>query len=112
MDDPKKETEAVKQCSGNTVKRTRRKKEGSFSASVVDLQVGVSVSRATEVPKHNTLIGLCDLLSEMKIQMRNNCAPAIKYAKDTTGGTYSLEAYDSLAPSGRLFIIAVVTRLT
>lgn len=82
----------------------------SFTTQVSNLKVGDTVMRSITLlgdGKHAKSEGGYRAVG---VRLRNSVAPAITVAKQRTGGKFSVEVFLSVAPSGRLFCIAAVTR--
>lgn len=88
------------------------RKSSSFSAQVSDLEVGESAIKNIQIDLRLMDTANVEGMAERREQMRNNVASPIRAAKERTGGTYSTELTDVFLPSGRLFIVAVVTRMS
>lgn len=88
----------------------RPKKSSSFTAVVTDLEVGESASRTHPLNENMTLAELQRDLSEMKDQISNNVRPLVRKAQEATGGTYRVETSQTITTSGRIYLLAIVTR--
>lgn len=86
------------------------RKSSSFMAQVTDLEVGESALKATQVDLSQMDETYVADLRERRATLRNNLASATRTAFERTAGAYSTEITDLFMPSGRLFIVAVVTR--
>ncbi len=82
----------------------------SFAQQVEALNIGESCSRVHGVHEGFTLKALAENMATMKEGLRNNTAPSVRQAKARTRGTYSIEIGDMRTPSGRTFVVAIVTR--
>lgn len=87
-----------------------RRRASSFSSAVADLAVGQTASRAIRLDPETSLAELAERGSEWREAMRNNIAPAVRRAREQTGGEYEVEVSDALTPSRRFYIVAFVTR--
>jgi hypothetical protein len=83
----------------------------SFDSQVAALQIGESVSKVRAVDPTTTVERLPDELPEIRNQVRNACAPAVARAKQGSSAIYTVEVGDTVMPSGRLYVVAIVTRL-
>lgn len=84
----------------------------SFDSQVAALQIGESVSKVRAVDPTTTVERLPDELPEIRNQVRNACAPAVRRAKEINDrAIYTVEVGDAVMPSGRLYVVAIVTRL-
>lgn len=93
-----------------TGRAKRPKKSSSFTAVVTDLEVGESASRTHPLNENMTLAELQRDLSEMKDQISNNVRPLVRKAQEATGGTYRVETSQTITTSGRIYLLAIVTR--
>ncbi len=83
----------------------------SFNARVLDLAPGESTSKMRQVDPTTTVERLAPELPMLREQVRNSTTPAVTNArKHHANAKYSIEVGDLLMPSGRLFVVAVVTR--
>ncbi len=101
------DTNQIEPIMTDTTPRTR---SSSFAAVVLDLAPGESASRVRKVDGTMSVERLTDELPELRQQMRNAIAPAVKRASEQTGRTYSVEVGEMIAPKGTLYLVAVVTR--
>ena len=84
----------------------------SFSAMVADLKPGESCSKVVDVTIEyvENSTGRMELLNEARERLRSNNAPIIARAKVRTQGTYTQEVTQVVMPTGRLFLLAIITR--
>lgn len=88
-------------------------RSASFNARVLDLAPGESAAKLRAVDPTCPVDRLKSELAPMREQVRNATTPAVTNAKKHhKGATYTIEVGDLLLPSGAMFVIAVVTRLT
>jgi hypothetical protein len=89
----------------------RQPRMSSFNARVSELVVGECAAKMRTVDNTISVDRLPSELPMIREQVRNATTPAVTRAKQINkGATYSIEVGDFLSPSGRLFVIAVVTR--
>ncbi len=88
----------------------RGPRPGSFNAQVQELNPGESVSKVRMVDVTMTVDRLPDEMPALRQQVRNSVAPAVARAKEIVGGDYTVEVGDVVMPSGKLYVVAVVTR--
>lgn len=87
-------------------------KAGSFSAMLADLKPGESCSKVVDITQpyvENSSMGET-FLNEARERLRSNNAPLIARAKLKTFGTYSQEVTQVVMATGRLFLLAIITR--
>ena len=84
-------------------------RSSSFAAVVLDLAPGECASRIRKVDSTMSVERMAAELPELRQQMRNGVAPAIKRATEQTGRSYSVEVGEMIAPKGTLYMVAVVT---
>lgn len=87
-----------------------RRRESSFAAVVADLDVGEVASRTHHLNSEMTLAELAVNMPEMKAMIRNNATPAVTQARKRTGGEYRIETAETITPSGRIYLLVLVTR--
>lgn len=88
----------------------RPQKSSSFTAVVSDLEVGESASRTHALNENMTLAEFQRDMSDMKDQISNNVRPLVRKAQEATGGTYRVETSQTITTSGRIYLLAIVTR--
>ena len=93
----------------STTQRPRRTPY-SFSAAVAALSPGEEVAKLHRIDTSATFESIQSALPEMRDTLRNNIAPAVARAKESTGGQYSVEVTDFMTNARNWFLIAVVTR--
>lgn len=86
-------------------------RSGSFSAVVAALAVGKTASHVVPVHPDHSLSQLPGMMATLRDDLRNNIASCVRNAKRTTGGEYTIEVDDHFTGKGRLFILALVTRV-
>lgn len=101
---------AVKQAPKTNGNLGAPRKSASFAAAVADLQPGDTAARSHALNGSMTLDEFAADLTAMKIMLRNNAAPAVKAARERTGGLYSVEVGESILPSGKITLVVLVTR--
>lgn len=90
-----------------------RRRSSSFAAAVADLDVGESASRAVQIDGDQTLTQISGQLTAMKSDLRNNTAPAVRRARERIAGSdYTIEIGEMLTFTGKLFLVAIVTRVS
>lgn len=83
----------------------------SFNARVLDLAIGESCMKPRAVDPTTTVERLTAEMPVLREQVRNATTPAVTKARQHhKDSRYSIEVGDLLMPSGRLFVVAVVTR--
>lgn len=89
----------------------RGPRSSSFNARVLDLAIGDSCAKMRAVDPTTTVERLTAELPMLREQVRNATTPAVTKARQHhKDSKYSIEVGDLLLPSGRLFVVAVVTR--
>lgn len=87
------------------------RKSYSFNQQVLELNPGESVAKVRAVDPTTPVSRLADEMPAIRDQVRNACAPAIKRAKEQTGGTYTVETGDLSTSGGGYWVIGIVTRV-
>lgn len=87
-----------------------RRRSGSFTAAIIDLEVGETASRATRLPVHYTLEQVVEDMATHKESFRNAITASVRNARNKTGATYMIEVVDTLTAQRGLYLIALVTR--
>lgn len=82
----------------------------SFASAVRYLEIGEHRSKSVEIDGNTPLYELAARINDTKESLRNNTAASVRLAKKKTGDTYSIEIGDMRTPSGRTFVVAIVTR--
>jgi len=91
--------------------KPRGPRSSSFNARVLDLAIGDSCAKMRSVDPTTTVERLTAELPMLREQVRNATTPAVTKAKQHhKDSKYSIEVGDLLLPSGRLFVVAVVSR--
>ncbi len=91
--------------------KPRGPRSSSFNARVLDLVVGDACAKMRAVGPTTTGERLTAELPVLREQVRNATTPAVTKARQHhKDSRYSIEVGDLLLPSGRLFVVAVVTR--
>ena len=87
----------------------------TFTAQVAALEKGDTTSRSINVARmvesNVKLSKLEGTMAGRRNTFRNAVGSAVRNATRQTGNTYSVEICDLFAPSGRLFLVALVTRV-
>lgn len=94
------------------VPKPPRRRSSSFASVLSDLRVGETAARAQVVDPALTVGDFAAQSVALREALRNNCAPAVRQARGRTGGEYSIEIADVMTPSRRLFLVALVTRIS
>jgi hypothetical protein len=89
---------------------TTQRKSGSFASQVLDLAPGECASKARICDPTIEVSRLKDELPELRQQLRNSVAPAVRNAAEKTGASYGVEVGETITPSGNLYLVAIVTR--
>lgn len=84
---------------------------GSLTATIASLAVGKTASHVVPVHPDYSLSQLQGMMATLRDDLRNNVTSCVRNAKRTTGGEYSIEVDDHFTSKGRLFILALVTRV-
>ena len=92
------------------IKPPTRRKSSSFTAQVIDLEVGESCSRVEQIDPRMAVLTVQQNIVTMRQQFRNRCDPSVMQAKKATGGQYVLEVTDVMTAARSWFILAIVTR--
>jgi hypothetical protein len=79
----------------------------SLPGQLTEVEVSGCISRTTLVEPEDL-----HLLNEAKSAMRNNFSPAIRRAKERTGGEYRMEISEMIMPSGGVYVVGIITRLS
>ena len=87
-----------------------QRKSGSFASQVLDLAPGECASKARICDPTIEVSRLKDELPELRQQLRNSVAPAVRNATEKTGASYGVEVGETITPSGNLYLVAIVTR--
>lgn len=90
----------------------RRARSSSFAASVADLMVGETASRAVQLRPDIPLAEIASSIASLREELRNNVAPAVRRARESVGGTYTVEVEEVWTGRGNLFLVGFVTRVT
>lgn len=93
-------------------RQARPKRQSSFAAVVADLAVGDSATRSHTLNQGMTLAEFERDLKEMKSMIDNNVRPALVNAKKLTGGEYRVETSQTITTAGRIYLLAIVTRIS
>lgn len=88
-----------------------RRKSTSFNAQVAELSPGEVATKAQLIDKTMTVADVAANLTELRQTLRNNMTKVVQRAREATGGEYSLEVIDTLTPTGRWFLVGLITRL-
>lgn len=88
-----------------------RKRSGSLSAQIRDLELGESCSRVQQIHSSHTLALIQDKMSTWKAGLRSSVESTVGVIRRETGHKYSTELADFQTASNTWFIVAVVTRV-
>lgn len=102
--------ELLEEHMSNTDK-TRGPRTGSLHAQIAELNPGEVMSKARAFDPTTPISRIPDELPAMRQQVRNAVMPSVQRAKETTGGTYTVEVGDLIMPNGSCYVVAVVTRV-
>lgn len=91
--------------------KTRGPRSGSLHAQIAELNPGEVMSKARAFDPTTPISRIPDELPAMRQQVRNAVMPSVQRAKETTGGTYTVEVGDLIMPNGSCYVVAVVTRI-
>lgn len=100
---------------GATSARTsrRRVRPTSFTTIVSSLTVGETASRAIQVDDNLKLADFTSAVAKLREDVRNNVAPCIRRARQAVvDATFTVEVEELLTGRGKLFLVALVTRVT
>ena len=90
----------------------RKSQAGSFNSQVMALSLGEVATRAVQADHLLLSLGRAHALVEARRRLTNSVSPAVAKLKHKTGCDYSVEIVDTFASgSGRLFLVAFVTRI-
>lgn len=103
---------AAMQAPEDAVPLPGRNRAGSFTSTLVSLDIGETATRSMEVDPATPVAEVSKALPDLRDRLRNNVTPCVRNAKVKTGAEYSIEVSDCWTPRGRLFIVAFVTRTT
>lgn len=101
---------AMGQTASRVVEPVHQQTTTSFASDVRYLEIGEHRSKSVEIDGNTPLYELAARINETKESLRNNTAASVRLAKKKTGDKYSIEIGDMRTPSGRTFIVAIVTR--
>lgn len=89
-------------------------KASSFTTFLAALRVGGTACRAVLIDPDLTLREWAEMRAEVRRELRNNSAACIRRARIRIGGDcdYSTEIADTMMPSGKLFVVLIVTRIS
>lgn len=88
-----------------------RRKQSSFAAQVIDLEIGQSCSRVEQIDPTMSLLMIQQNINTMRRQFRDRCDPAVAEAKKQTGNSYISESADFMTKASSWFLVVVVTRV-
>lgn len=100
---------AMQQTEQHVATKTSSTQVG-FASDIRYLEIGQHCTKSVEIDGITPLYELAARINDTKEALRNNTAPSVRLAKKKTGDTYSIEIGDMRTPSGRTFVVAVVTR--
>lgn len=84
----------------------------SVTGNLMRLSVGDTYTLSRPLANDNMLADLELSISEMKEQIRSGTKSSIRNAKAQTGHTYRTEIFHVMAPSARVYIITIITRIS
>lgn len=87
-----------------------RHKAGSLTSQVAALEVGECTSKVIAVPLNATVSDYMREGSDMRKQLRNSVQSSVRLAAQRSGGEHEIEVSSMVSTSGRLYIVAVITR--
>lgn len=97
-------------ASDGDAESTSRRRDSSFATVVASLDVGHTAARAMRLHPSTPLGDLELEGARWKEALRNNTAPAVKRAREQTGGEYEVEVTEAMTTKRRIYIVALVTR--
>ena len=88
-----------------------RHKAGSLTSQVAALEVGDCASKVIAVPLTATVSDYMRDGSDMRKQLRNSVNSCVRLAAQRSGGEHEIEVSSMVSTGGRLYIVAVITRV-
>lgn len=88
-----------------------RKRSGSFTAQIRDLELGQSASRVVQINATHTLFDIQEHMAAWKSDLRSSVESTAGVVRRDTGHKYTTELADFRTASHTWFIVAVVTRV-
>lgn len=94
------------------IEHPARRRRSSLTAQLVDARVGDTVTKALLIAPELTLADVRANLAGWHDELRNSCSSGVRTARKENGGEYQIEVQDLLSGKGRMYVIALITRLS